>query len=111
MSPLSPILHPSGLTIALVLALTACAPQTPLPKTDAASQEQRLFDLERRMQRLEARPQIEPPYRNQAEIQANISELEAERVKLRVGYTDQHPAIKDIDRKLEILNAQLKMLE
>jgi hypothetical protein len=99
------------MAIALAVALAACAPHAPRQRTDTPSQEQRLFDLERRMEKLEARPVVEPPYRNQVEIQAQIRELEEERGKLLIRYTPQHPAIKDIDRKLERLNSQLKMLE
>ena len=70
-----------------------------------------MFELERRVERLEARPAIKPPYRNKAEIQANIKALEDERAKLLVQYLPQHPYIKDIDRELEILNSQLEMLK
>jgi len=108
MSPTRSILSLSCLTVALALALTACG--TP-PKADTPSLEQRLFDLERRMERLEARPAVQPPYRNKEEIQAHIKALEAERTKLLTDYHAQHPAIKDIDRRLEILNVQLRMLE
>jgi septal ring factor EnvC (AmiA/AmiB activator) len=99
------------LTIALALALVACAPQAPLPDANKPSQEQRLTDLEQRVDKLEARTPIPPPYRSKAEIQAQISELETERSKLLIHYTAQHPAIRDIDRELAILNDQLKMLE
>jgi hypothetical protein len=96
--------------VALVFSLAACGSQAP-PKTDAPSLEQRMFELERRVERLEARPAIKPPYRNKAEIQANIRALEDERAKLLTRYLPQHPYIKDIDRELEILNSQLNMLE
>lgn len=109
MSPTPPIFPRPCLT--LTLALAACAPHAPLPTTDAPSLEQRLFDLEHRVERLEARSLGEPPYRNKAEIQAHIQALEEERRKLLISYTVQHPAIKDIDRKLMILDSQLKMLE
>ena len=109
MSPTPPIFPKSCLT--LTLALAACAPHAPLPTTDAPSLEQRLSDLEQRMERLEARSFGEPPYRSKAEIQTHIRELEEERSKLLIRYTVEHPAIKDIDRKLMILDSQLKMLE
>jgi hypothetical protein len=105
-----PILSRSCLTVALAFALAACGTQAP-PKADTPSQEQRLFDLERRMERLEARPAVQPPYRTREEIQAHIKALEDERTKLRTDYLPQHPAIRDIDRRLEILNVQLRMLE
>ena len=98
----------SCVTVALALALAACVSHAP-PKTDTPSLEQRMFELERRMERLEARPVVEPPYRSKAEIQANIRALENERAQLLTRYRAEHPAIRDIDRRLEILNSQLKM--
>jgi len=100
----------SCLSAALAFALAACGTQAP-PKADTPPLEQRLFDLERRMERLEARPAVQPPYRNKEDIQAHIKALEEERAKLLAGYLAQHPAIRDIDRRLEILNVQLRMLE
>lgn len=97
--------------LTLSLALAACAPHAPLPATDTPSLEQRLFDLERRMERMEARTDVVPPYRNKAEIEAHVRELEAERSELLLRYSAQHPAILDIDRKRAILDSQLKLLE
>lgn len=110
MSPVSPISFRSRLMLALTFALAACGSPAP-PKADTPSVEQRLSGLERRVEILEARPVVEPPYRSKAEIQANIEALEAERGKLLTRYSAQHPEIKDIDRRLEILNSQLKLLE
>lgn len=110
MSPIFPILSRFCLTVALPAALAACGSPAP-PKADAPSLEQRLFELERRMERLEARPEAKTPYRSKAEIQAHIKALEDERDKLLTRYLAQHPAIRDIDRRLEILNSQLNMLE
>lgn len=73
--------------------------------------QQRLDELERRVQRLEGRPPVESPYRGREDVQAHIKTLEAERAKLLVKYTDQHPAVRDIDRRLLILNEQLGMLK
>lgn len=109
MSHTRPILW-SCLSVALAFALAACGTQAP-PKADTPSVEQRLFDLERRMERLEARPAVQPAYRTREEIQAHIKALQDERSRLRVDYNAQHPAIKDIDRRLEILNVQLRMME
>ena len=94
--------------LALTFALAACGSPAP-SKTDTPSVEQRLSDLERRVDMLEARPEVQPPYRSKAEIQAHIAALEAERGKLLALYYPQHPEIKDIDRRLEILNFQLQM--
>jgi len=110
MSPLLPILYRTCLTAVLAFALAACGSPAP-PKADMPSVEQRLSDLERRVDMLEARPAVQPPYRSKTEIQANIEALEAERGKLLTRYSAQHPEIKDIDRRLEILNSQLQMLE
>jgi len=98
----------SPVALALALVLTAC--ETPAPaKSEAPPLAQRVNELEHRVERLEARPAVQPPLRSKEEIEAHIKSLEAERAKLRVDYLPQHPAIRDIDRRLDILNAQLKM--
>ncbi len=95
-----------------VMFMAGCSThQVAPPATGDMATEQRLSDLERRVQRLENRPLIEAPFGNQEEIQARIDQLEAERIKLLLRYTDQHPAIRDINRKLLILREQLKMLQ
>ncbi len=81
------------------------------PVSGGADLEQRLSDLERRVQRLESRPPVQAPYRSREEIQAQVKELEAERAKLLTRFTEQYPDVKDLDRRLLILNYQLKMLE
>jgi hypothetical protein len=111
MSTTRPLFALNCLTIALVLSLSACAPYAPTPRTGKPSVDERLSDPERRVDRMEARPEVAPPYRSKEEIQANISELEEERGRLLISYTPQHPAIRDIDRELSILNSQLKMLQ
>lgn len=98
------------LALAVALALTAC--ETPAPaRSEAQSMTQRVGELEHRVEMLEARPAVQPPLRSKAEIKSHIESLEAERAKLLVDYLPQHPAIRDIDRRLDILNAQLKMAE
>lgn len=95
--------------VPLALALAAC--ETVTPANNAVSPlAQRVNELEHRVERLEARPAVQPPLRSKEEIEAHITSLEAERAKLLVDYRPQHPAIRDIDRRLDILNAQLKML-
>jgi hypothetical protein len=96
--------------VALAFLLMACGSNAP-PKTDSPSVEQRLLELERRMDKLEARPAVQPPYRSKAEIQAHITSLESERSALLIRYQPEHPAIRDIDRSLETLNTQLKLLD
>ena len=63
------------------------------------------------MERLESRPPVQVPSRSKAEIESQVTWLEGERDKLLLKYTEQHPAIRDIDRQLRILHIQLKMLE
>ena len=100
------------LLIPLGLLLTGCASQEMVPTVASPSAtEQRLTDLERRLQRLESRPPVEAPYGNREDIQTYIGQLEAERGRLLLRYTDQHPAIRDIDRRLLILQEQLRLLE
>ena len=110
MSHALPTLIRSCLTVALAFALAACGSVSP-PKTEPPTLEQRVLELERRMEILEARPVVEPPFRSREEIQAQIKTLEQERSVLLTRYYDQHPAIRDIDRRLGILNTQLKLLE
>jgi hypothetical protein len=94
------------------LLLAACAsPDAAAPANGMSQVERRLLDLEQRVERLEDRPLAKHPNRDRAEIQAHIQSLEAERAKLLVKYTDQHPAVRDIDRRLLILNEQLGMVE
>ena len=97
-------------SLGLLLAGCAAHEVVPPPAGPAAT-EQRLEDLERRVLRLESRPPVEAPYRNREEVQAGIDLLETERRKLRLKYTEQHPALRDIDRRLLILREQLRMLE
>jgi hypothetical protein len=101
------------LFLPLVLLLAGCAAhQAAAPvASQTATTEQRLMDLERRLQRLESRPPVEAPYGNREEVLARIQQLEAERGNLLLKYTEQHPAVRDIDRKLLILREQLRMLE
>ncbi|MEW5967547.1 MAG: hypothetical protein AB1720_11255 [Pseudomonadota bacterium] len=73
--------------------------------------EQRVSDLERRLERLEARPEVQAPYRSRAELEAAIQSLQAERTRLLSRYTGQHPEIRDLDRRLAILDRQMKMFE
>ena len=106
-----PMLFRTGVTVALASALVACASNAPAPTPETPSVEQRLADMERRIEMLEARPSIEPPYRDRAEIEAHIQALEAERAALLTRYLTEHPLIRDIDRRLIILNNQLNMTE
>jgi hypothetical protein len=101
------------LLLPLGLLLAGCASQDAVPPVagSQAATEQRLTDLERRLQRLESRPPVAAPYGNREEIQAHIGQLEAERGQLLLKFTEQHPAIRDIDRQLLILREQLRMLE
>lgn len=82
--------------------LTACAPQT-ATRPDTPTMEQRVSDLERRLERLEARPEVQAPYRSKAELEATIQSLQNERIRLLSRYTAQHPEIRDVDRQMKML--------
>jgi len=97
--------------LALPLLLTACASHEAAPAVaKRPPMEQRLSDLERRVQRLEARPAVPAPHRDRGEIEAYIGKLRSERERLLLKYTEQYPAVRDIDRQLGILNEQLRRL-
>jgi uncharacterized protein YceH (UPF0502 family) len=102
-----------GTVVLLGLLLPSCAsPPAKLPDAgEDLHTEQRLADLERRVQRLEGRPVVEMPHQDREDVHAHIASLEAERARLLVKYTDQHPAVRDIERKLLILKEQLRKLE
>ncbi len=91
--------------------LTACAQTTPPPASDTTRIEQQLNDIERRVELLESRPQVQAPLRTREDILEHRERLTAERVRLMTRMTDQHPAIRDIDRQLRILDLQLKSIE
>lgn len=91
------------------MLLAGCG-SPPVRQPDATT-EQRLFELERRVDRLENRPDIQVPYRNREEIESQVKALEKQRAELLTKYTERHPAIRDIDRRLLILGNQLKLLE
>lgn len=96
----------------LGLLLAGCASHEMVPAVASqTATEQRLADLERRVQRLESRPPVQAPYGNREDIQTHIDQLETERGKLLLKYTEQYPAVRDIDRQLLILREQLRMLE
>ena len=90
---------------ALALALSACARTGGIGDEDAL--EQRLRTLEQRIDKLESRPPIQPALRERAAVEAHRAKLLDERAKLLTRYTEQHPAIRDIDRKIGILDQQL----
>jgi hypothetical protein len=103
--------HGWGLLSGLLLAGCAAHEAAPPVVDGQATLEQRLSDLERRVQRLESRPPVEAPYGTPEDIRTHVGQLEAERTKLLLKYTAQHPAVRDIDRQLLILREQLRMLE
>lgn len=94
------------------LLLAGCASHEVVPPAARqAATERHLEDLERRMQRLESRPPVEAPYGKREDVQSRIDQLETERGNLLLKYTEQHPSVRTIDRKLLILREQLRMLE
>ena len=90
-----------------MLGLLADCSAAPLPQPDAGSLGPRVVEREDRVSKLEARQQAAPPYRSKDEIQTHIRSLEEERGKLLGQYTAEHPAIRDINRKLDMLRHQL----
>jgi hypothetical protein len=106
MLPAPTVLSRHWLTAALASVLAACG--TYAPQRDATpALEQRVLELEDRGQRLEADSLVETPLPGPAGIQAQISALEAERARLLTRYYAQHPAIRVIDRRLDLLRGQL----
>jgi chromosome segregation ATPase len=73
----------------------------------------RVESLERRVESLERRDTVipAPPLRTREEIEANIQTLEKERDELMIKYTEAHPVVRDLDRRLRILREQLEMLQ
>jgi chromosome segregation ATPase len=98
------------LTLGLASVLAGCGPY-PAKDSGALSLEQRVLELERRVDSLQAERPSASPRRSRAAIQAEISALEQERSRLLTRYYDQHPAIRDIDRRLAILHGELQTLE
>ncbi len=99
--------------LAGALALTACVQPPPAPPPSGPSIDQRVQDLEWRLDALERYVTNMPsaPLRSRAEIEANIHALEAQRVQLLLRYTPAHPDIRDIDLRLRLLRGQLQMLD
>jgi hypothetical protein len=96
--------------LSLGLILSGCVPhQATNPTSDKAAAE-RLDNLEQRLQKLEVRTPLASPYRNREEIQVQITQLEDSRAKLLLSYTELHPAVRDVDRKLIILRDQFNKM-
>lgn len=110
MSTSMPFACESTAVVAVGALLTACAPHTTPMRLDTPTMEQRVSELEQRLERLEARPEVQAPYRSKAELEAAIQSLQEERIRLLSRYTEQHPEIRDLDRRLAILDSQMKML-
>jgi predicted nucleic acid-binding Zn-ribbon protein len=90
----------------------ACAQHAtvpPEPEIDALKR--RLQALERRVESLEHQvlslPAAQP--RSRAELESEVRTLQAERSELLERYTDLHPDVRDIDRRLRLLKLQLEM--
>jgi len=90
----------------LATVLSGCA-----SPHDHAALNQRLAELERRAAQLDAQDAVEPPHQSREEIEAEIKALQRQRAELLLRYTEKHPSVKVIDQRLEILNAQLRMLQ
>jgi hypothetical protein len=108
-------LGPRLAALAATVLAAACA-QAPLPAApdgQTLSAEQRLQNLEWRVDALERFITNVPgiPQRSRAEIEANIRSLEQRRVELLQRYLPPHPAIREIDLSLKLLRWQLQMLD
>lgn len=110
MSTSLPFASASAAVVAAGALLAACTPHTTPMRPDTPTMEQRVSALEQRLERLEARPEVQAPFRSRAELEAAIQLLQAERIRLLSRYTEQHPEIRDLDRRLAILDRQMKML-
>lgn len=110
MSTSLPFACTSAAVVTVGALLTACTPHTTPMRQDTPTMEQRVSELEQRLERLEARPKVLAPYRSRVELEAAIQLLQAERIRLLNRYTEQHPEIRDLDRRLAILDRQMKML-
>jgi predicted nucleic acid-binding Zn-ribbon protein len=98
--------------VASLLLTGACAQQAtvqPEPEMDALRQ--RLQALERRVENLEHQILSLPAAqsRSRAELESEMRTLQAQRSVLLERYTDLHPDVRDIDRRLRLLKLQLEM--
>ena len=91
--------------------LTACAQTTPPPASDTTRIEQRLNDIERRVELLESRPQVQAPLRTREDILEHRERLTAERVRLMTRSPDQLRAIRDLGRHMRSQDLQEKSIE
>jgi hypothetical protein len=106
----STVLSRYCLTLAIASVLAGCATYGP-QQGNTPALEQRVLELEDRVRRLEAESLGAPLAPGNAEKQAEINALEAERARLLTRYYEQHPAIRVIDRRLAILRGQLQPQE
>lgn len=92
-------------------AVLAATPPSPSPEVVAL--EQRLSQLEGRIELLEryvtAVPA--PPLRSRDEIEQHIRTLESRRATLLQRYTPAHPEVRDVDLQLRLLRLQLAVLD
>lgn len=97
---------------ASALGLAACA-TPPSPSPEVVALEQRLSQLEGRIELLEryvtAVPA--PPLRSRDEIEQHIRTLESRRATLLQRYTPAHPEVRDVDLQLRLLRLQLAVLD
>ena len=97
---------------ASALGLAACA-TPPSPSPEVVALEERLSQLEGRIELLEryvtAVPA--PPLRSRDDIEQHIRSLEAKRAALLQRYTPAHPEVRDVDLQLRLLRLQLAVLD
>ena len=93
-----------------LLALAACGHGMPPPATVPESPppqnlDQRLVDLAQEV------PEIDLPNRPAAELRGLLENLQAERARLLLRFTEQHPAVVLVNRKIERVQARLQTIE
>jgi len=97
--------------LAVVLLLVSCA--TAGPGQPFYDVEKRIYELERRIAVLESRYEYPTPIpdQNKKELQEQLDALRNEREKLSLDYTDQHPRVMELDRKIRTLEQHIKRLQ
>ncbi len=75
--------------------------------------DKRIYQLEQRVRTLETRYEAPAviPRRSLEELQKHLDALYRERKRLSLTRTDQHPDMRELDRKIHTLREQIEMLK
>jgi len=100
-----------GIWFVVVLLSASCA--TGGPSQPYYGLEKRIYELERRIAVLESRYEHPAPIPHQSknELQKQLDASRKEREKLSLSYTDKHPRVMELDRKIRALEQQIKVLQ